>query len=189
MSKGPKVDRDARIVYVLLRYDADLDQAGFAEITRTSAGQVSLYARGERTVPEAILERAAAALDFPPNLLKPARRAVRSFRAAARGWSRADRVLAETLSTELLACAGEALEMIQPAGAEPRQRLGAVPGARDREVAAGLWLRLERRTPRQRRAVVEELAEYQTWALCELVCAKSIEMAPGSPAQIGRAHV
>lgn len=183
MSKRPKVDRDARLVYVLLRYDVDLDQADFADLTQTSPGQVSLYDRGERTVPEAILERAAESIGFPPNLLRPARRAVRSFRAAARGWSRPDRVLAETVSTELLACAGEALEVILSAGAEPRKRVAAVPGPRDREAAAELWQRLERRNARQRLAVVEELEEYQTWALCELVCAKSLEMAPVSPAQ------
>jgi tetratricopeptide (TPR) repeat protein len=183
MSKGSKVDRDARLVYVLLRYESDLDQAGFAALTRTSESQVSLYLRGERTVPQEILERAAEALDFPVNLLRPARRAVRSFRVAAKGWSRADRALAETVSTELLACTGEALEVILSSRCEPPRRLAAVPGAADREAAAGLWLRLEPRNSRQRLAVAEELPEYQSWALCELVCAKSIETAPSSPAR------
>jgi tetratricopeptide (TPR) repeat protein len=183
MSKGSKVDRDARLVYVLLRYETDLDQAGFAALTRTSESQVSLYLRGERSVPQEILERAAEALDFPASLLRPARRAVRSLRVAAKGWSRADRALAETVSTELLACTGDALEVILSSRGEPPRRLAAVPGAADREAAAGLWLRLEPRNSRQRLAVVEELPEYRTWALCELVCAKSIEMAPNSPAR------
>jgi tetratricopeptide (TPR) repeat protein len=183
MSKGSKVDRDARLVYVLLRYESDLDQAGFAALTRTSESQVSLYLRGERPIPQEILERAAKALNFPASLLRPARRAVRSLRVAAKGWSRADRALAETVSSELLACTGEALEVILPSRGEPARRLAAVPGAADREAAAGLWLRLEPRNSRQRLAVVEELPEYRSWALCELVCAKSIEMAPSSPAQ------
>jgi tetratricopeptide (TPR) repeat protein len=132
-------------------------------------------------VPEAVLERAAAALGFPPGLLRPARRAVGSFRAAVRGWSRADRMLAETVSAELLACAGEALDIIRSAGSSP-ERLAAGSAAGDREIAAQLWQHLERCNARQRRAIVEELAEYRTWALCELACAQSVEAAPSSPA-------
>ena len=179
-----KVDHDARLVYVLLRYSDYLDQAGFSSITRTAASQVSLYLRGERTLPEDILERAADARGFPRVLLRPARLAIRSFRAAAKGWSRADRMLAETFFADLLALSGEALEVIFAAGTPAAQpRVPAVPRAEDREAAAGLWLKLERRNPRQRLAMVEEIEEFQTWALCELVSAKSIEVAPSSPAE------
>lgn len=178
MSREPKADQDSRLVYVLLRYEAGLDQAGFAELTRTSPGQVSLYARGERNIPEEILERAAEAVGFPAHLLGAARRAVRSFRAAARGWSRADRAFAESLAAGLLACTGEALELILPAlRVEPSH---ASPDA-DREAAAGLWPRLERRAPGERRAIIEEHPAYCTWAMCELVSAKSVEAAPSSP--------
>ncbi|HET9229442.1 MAG TPA: hypothetical protein VFR31_22370, partial [Thermoanaerobaculia bacterium] len=179
-----KVDHDARLVYVLLRYNDYLDQAGFSSVTRTAASQVSLYLRGERTLPEDILERAADAREFPRVLLRPARRAIRSFRAAAKGWSRADRILAETFFADLLALSGEALEVISAAGAPTAQsEVPAVPRAEDREAAAGLWLKLERRNPRQRLAMVEEIEEFQSWAVCELVSARSIEVAPSSPAE------
>jgi len=135
-------------------------------------------------VPEAVLERAADARGFPRILLQPARRAIRSFRAAARGWSRADRVLAETFFAELLAWSGEALEVIFTAAAPaPLRRVPAVPAAPDRDIAAQLWLRVERRNARQRLAMVEEIEEFQSWALCELVAAKSIEKALSSPAE------
>lgn len=184
MSKKPKVDHDARLVYVLLRYDNYVDQAGFSAITRTGSGQVSLYERGERTVPEAVLGRTAKARGFPRALLQPARRAIRSFRVAARGWSRADRVFAQTFFADLLAFSGEALEVIFEAGSPTAQQvLPAVPGAEDRQAAAALWLKLEPRSSRQRRAMVEEIEEFRSWALCELVSAKSIDMAPNSPAQ------
>jgi hypothetical protein len=177
MSRRPKVDQDARLVYVLLRYEADEDQAGFAALTQTSPGQVSLYDRGERTVPKEVLERAAGAVDFPAHLLRPARRAVRSFRAAARGWSRADRALAETLATDLLACAGEAVDAILSAGeVERRERAVTLP-------AEALWQRLERRNARQRLALVEEVEAFRTRELYELVSVKSVEMAADDPDQ------
>ena len=184
MSRRQKVDQNARLVYVLLLYEADEDQAGFAALTRTSPGQVSLYVRGERRVPEEVLERAAVTTRFPVHLLRPARRAVRSFRVAARGWSRTDRAFAETLATDLLACTGEALEVILPAGKDTLpERVASASADQDREAAAELWQKLERRNARQRLALIEEVEAFRTWAMCELVSAKSVEMAPSSPAQ------
>jgi tetratricopeptide (TPR) repeat protein len=52
-----------------------------------------------------------------------------------------------------------------------------------REEAKRLWARLERREADARVAVVEGSTEFHTWAVCELVSAKSIEAAPSSPAQ------
>lgn len=177
MSRRPKVDQDARLVYVLLRYEAGRDQAGFADLTRTSPGQVSLYDRGERAVPEEILERAAGAVGFPPHLLRPARRAVRSFRAAARGWSRPGRALAETVATDLLACVGEAVDVILSAGETARrERAVTLP-------AEALWQRLERRNARQRLALVEEVEAFRTRELYELITVKSIEMEQDHPGQ------
>jgi len=93
-------------------------------------------------------------------------------------------MLAETFFADLLALSGEALEVIFAAGAPAAQsRVPAVPRAEDREAAAGLWLKLEGRNPRQRLAMVEEIEEFQSWAVCELVSAKSIEVAPSSPAE------
>jgi tetratricopeptide (TPR) repeat protein len=184
VSDTPKVDQAARLLYVLLRYDMDLDKAGFAAKTRTAASQVSIYDRGDRTVPDAVLERAADARGFPRHLIQPARRAIRSFRAAARGWSRTDRVLKERFFAELLAWCGEALEVIFTAAAPAgNQQVTAAPAAMDRALAAELWLRLERYTARQRLALVEELEEFRSYALCELVAARSIEAAPSSPAE------
>ena len=184
VSDTPKVDPIARLLYVLLRYDMDLNQAGFAAKTRTAASQVSIYDRGKTTVPEAVLQRAADAREFPRNLIQPARRAIRSFRAAARGWSRTDRVLAERFFAELLGLSGEALEVIFAASAPAAgQQVTAASAATDRALAAELWLRLERRTASQRLVLVEELEELRSPALCELVSARSIEAAPNSPAE------
>jgi tetratricopeptide (TPR) repeat protein len=55
------------------------------------------------------------------------------------------------------------------------------PSAEDREVVPQLWAGLEKLTHEQRLAVVEELEEYQSWALCERVAAASIEEAASQP--------
>lgn len=181
MSKEMNADPDSRLVYVLLRYETGLNQAEFAELTRTSPGQVSLYESGARPIPEAILERAAEAVGFPVHLLGAARRAVRSFRAAVRGWSRADRAFAEPFAAGLLACTGEALEAILPPTRQPAPP--AIDPREDRQAAAGLWQRLEGRGTGERRAIVEAHEAFCTWAMCELVSARSVEAAPGSPSE------
>lgn len=183
MKKKAEVDQDKRLLYALIFADMNLDQAGFAAATGTAASQVSACLHGKRTVPDAVLERAADAARFPRVLMQSALRAIRSYRAATRGWSRMDRVMSETFFAELLAWSGEALEAIFMAAAPaPPQRVRSVPSETDRELAASLWLRLERRNAGQRLAMVEEIEDFQRWALCELVAAKSIEMAPSSPA-------
>jgi hypothetical protein len=182
LKKEAKVDQGKRLLYALIFADLNLDQAGFATATRTAASQVSAYLHGKRTVPRAVLERALEAVRFPKVLMQPALRAIRSYRAATRGWSRTDRVLAETFFAELLAWSGAALETIFLAAAPaPAPRIRSVPSEADRDLAAGLWLRRERRNAGQRLAMVEEIEDFQSRALYELVAAKSIEMAPGNP--------
>lgn len=179
MTTDVDVDEDKRLLYHLFFAHLNLDQAGFAAATRTAASQVSACLHGRRTVPDTVLEAAADAVRFPRSLLRPALRAIRSYRAATRGWSRVDRVMTETLFTEWLAWSGEALEAIFEAAAPP-------PPAPKRteptgtEVAA-LWTRLERRNPRQRIVMVEEIEEFQSPTLADLVAEKSRERAPANP--------
>jgi tetratricopeptide (TPR) repeat protein len=52
-----------------------------------------------------------------------------------------------------------------------------------REEARRQWARLEPRKKDERLALVEESVEVRTWAVVELVSAKSIEKAPSSPAE------
>ena len=180
MRKKPaeEIDQEARLLYVLLRHSMDMDRAEFGAATRTAVSQVSLYDRGERTLPRQVLERAADECGFPRALLDPAKRAIRSFRAAARGWSRAERVLAETFFTELLELGASALEVVLSPEIEP-----TVDRSDDPETLADLLRRLERRSPRLRLVMVEEIEEFQSPALCELVKAKSRELEPDNPAE------
>jgi transcriptional regulator with XRE-family HTH domain len=52
-----------------------------------------------------------------------------------------------------------------------------------RDEARKLWVRLEMWEADKRLVLVEESPEFRSWALCELVAAKSIEAAPSSPAE------
>lgn len=179
MNTDAKVDQIRRLFYVLLRYDMDLDQAGFAIATRTAPSQVSSYNAGVRTVPEVVLDRAVEARRFPRSLVQPALRAIRSNRAAARGWSNVDRALSEMFFAVMLAWSGEAVETIFAAAAPT---LPTPPQWTDRPEAASLWKRLEPRNARQRLAMVEEIEDFQSRELSQLVAAKSRDAAPGNPA-------
>jgi tetratricopeptide (TPR) repeat protein len=173
--------RDAvpsKLAMVLLRYLKDWDQAGLAEASKTAAGQISAYHHGRR-VPREVLERIAAAADFPSHLLGPLLRALRSFVVAGKGRSRVDRVIVEGTVAELTALVSQALKVIlapldTPAPLRP-------PFPTDREEAARLWEILRPLTGRERRLLVEEASEYRTWALCERVVTESIERAANAP--------
>lgn len=135
--------------------------------------------RAAAGVPDSVLEGAADAVRFPRSLLRPALRALRSYRAATRGWSNVDRVMTETFFAELLAWSGEALEAIFEAAAPPPPpRKRAEPSETE---TAALWARLERRTPGQRLAMVEEIEEFQTRALAGLIAARSREISSANP--------
>src|SRR4029434_9185349 len=100
------------------------------------------------------------------------RRAIRSFRAAARGRSRAGRVLGDEVFAELIDLSRLAVDTVL-GDSVPEETYGKAPSPEDREKPAELWARMERRTPKQRRALVEEAEEFRSWALCERVAAAS----------------
>jgi transcriptional regulator with XRE-family HTH domain len=180
MKKKPseEIDQEARLLYVLLRHAMDMDRVEFGSATRTAVSQVSLYERGERTLPRDVLERAADECGFPRALLDPAKRAIRSFRAASRGWSRAERVLAERFFADLLELGASAIDIVLSPEPEP-----AMARVENSETLADLLRRLERRSPRLRLVMVEEIEEFQSPALCELVKAKSRELEADNPAE------
>ncbi len=181
-SREKKDDPDARLAMVLLRYLRGWDQGELARAARIAPSQISVYDRGGRPVPRDVLERVAVAADFPLYLLDPLLRVLRSFRLAAQGRSRAERVMGDVISAELIALIHTSIAGIVDALA-PEDSEARPPAAADREEAAGLWARMERRTAAQRRALVEETEEYRSWALCERVAAASAEAAEDDPRQ------
>ena len=106
-------DPDARLALVLMRYLRGWwEQAKLAAAARLAPSAVSMWDRGDRTVPRSALERTADATGVPRYLLNPMLRMLRSFRLAALRRPKADRVLAEVFTAELFPLAGEALDLI-----------------------------------------------------------------------------
>lgn len=175
MEHDPKKD-PARLALVLLRYLRSWDQGGLARASGIAPSQISVYDRGDRAVPRDVLERVAAAAGLPGYLLDPLLRSLRSFQAAVGGKSRASRVLAEETAAELIALVCLAAEVIL-GGSAPR------PASReeDREEAAALWERLRKRSPEERRLLVEEAREYQTRALSEILDEEGRKLASDHP--------
>jgi transcriptional regulator with XRE-family HTH domain len=183
LEDSDKNDPESRLALVLFRYSLLLDQGGFARAAGIAQSQLSVYELGKRATPREVLEKAATAAGFPVDLLDSLLWMIRSFRVATKGRSRADRVFADGLSAELIVLVRQATDVILQSGAPERPEGNARPDARDRAGAAGLWERLEGCTAAERRMLVEEVEEYQSWALCERVAAESVKEAPNHPRQ------
>lgn len=54
-------------------------------------------------------------------------------------------------------------------------------GLQARQQAEFLWNRLKKRNPKERRLMVEDHSDFQSWALCERAAAESIDLAPNHP--------
>jgi transcriptional regulator with XRE-family HTH domain len=166
----------ARFAMVLFRYLLDLDQAGFSRETGIAPSRISDFDRGKRPIRRETLETFAAAAGFPIPLLDLLLFFLRSFQVTARSRSRIDRALADGTGAELLLLLREAADLVlQPLDAD------RAPRPEDRAQAGSLWDRLERRTPEERRLLVEEGQEFQSWALCERVAAESVTRAANHP--------
>lgn len=174
MADGPKQD-SARLALVLLRYLRNWDQGGLARASGIAPSQISVYDRGDRAVPRDVLEKVAAAADFPLHLLDSLLRNLRSFQMAGR--SRANRVLGAESAAELTTLVELAAEVILSVRSSPGP---ATPEAR-REEAAALWERLRKRTPEERRLLVEEAREYQTREMSERLWEESRKLASAHP--------
>ncbi|HEV8579848.1 MAG TPA: hypothetical protein VGX68_12300 [Thermoanaerobaculia bacterium] len=174
-------DPESRLALVLFRHSLLMDQGPFARLARIHPSQLSVYERGERPTPRPVLEKAAAAAHFPVELLDALLWTIRSFRAAARGRSRAGRVFADGVSTELIALIRLAADVFL--GPYPPERPAGVRVAPAGQLAAAeaLWAELEPCNAAERRMLVEDLEEYRGWALCVRVAAESIEKAANQP--------
>ncbi|HKV11855.1 MAG TPA: helix-turn-helix transcriptional regulator [Thermoanaerobaculia bacterium] len=182
MGREDGEDPESQLAMVLFRYSRDWDQQELARAAGIAPSQVSVYDRGERPVPRKTLERMADAAGVPRVLLDPVLRVLRAFRIAAQGRFREGRALEEVLASRLTAIVRMTVDVALEAALEeetPPAGASWPPRAEDREEAEGLWRSLEPYTARQRAALVEEVAELRSWALCERVAAESALAAPG----------
>lgn len=171
-----EIDPEPRLLMVLLRYDLGwFERRQLAEALGIAPSLVSMWERGERRIPREALDKAADQRGLPRPLLAPALQVLRSFRLAAQGKSRSRHTVDLVVALDLLPLLLETTDLLLA----PLRRARA--SAEDPEEVEALWKRLARRTPAERRLLVEEGEEYRTRALRERVEAESAAVAMEQP--------
>jgi len=164
-------------IFILFRSLHGWTQGELAEAIGTAPSVISEYESGTRRPSRRAIVRAAKAAGVAVEKIDQILPALRNLRevlgTAHRHSSPTDpyEEAAEKLSRGLEPLAHAAVKSIRP---EPASR-SAPPRLEDREKARGSWERLERYEAETRRLLVEEGEEYRNWALCELLCDKSLQ--------------
>ena len=164
------------LIFILFRSIHNWTQGELAEAMGTAPSVISEYENGTRRPSRRAIVRAAKAASVPVERIDQILPALHSLREIMRAHRHSHSVdpyeeAAEKLSRGLEPLAHAAVKSIRP---EPAVR-SVLPRLEDREQARGLWERLERHEAETRRLLVEEGQEYRNWALCELLCDKSLE--------------
>jgi transcriptional regulator with XRE-family HTH domain len=174
MRENRELDELALVV-VVLRALSGMTQAELAELAGTTASVISEYETGRRRPSRKAVERFAEVLDIPSHKidgLLPVLRTLRqSTRRSSPGLSEESLALktARDLESLVVEALGLALmdRLQEPVSSEIEERAKA----------RSVWERLEPLGPTHRQLLVDEGVEFQTWALCELLCHESFEMA------------
>ena len=172
---------DLSIVFTFLRLGLGWSQADLEKASGISANLISDYERGGKALHRERLEDLIAYMGLPPEAIDATLATLAANRAAVRAprdspdssseTARRIEALAIRLGTGVTGFARATfLELtVEGEALHARQRAGL------------LWDRLRRRTPAERRTLVEKGRKYRTWALCERIAAESIRKAPNHP--------
>jgi transcriptional regulator with XRE-family HTH domain len=172
---------DNGIVLWFIRRGQGWSQARLASSAPISPTLLNEYEQGKKTLLRARLEHLAGVMGQGPEVIDATLERLLANRAAA-GASGGSRPSPEQRQAEK--AVARLSRLASEFGRGVITVLSVEGVARQaREEARRLWTRLERWEADQRLVLVEESPEFRSWALCELVAAKSIEAAPGSPAQ------
>ncbi len=144
-------------------------------------GQINEYERGRKTLTRKRLEQIVAVMGLPPEAID----AALDFQAAIRAMARAPQDPAGGLSVthrHIEVVSARLGRMVQGYARSSLTLLTAESQAiQARQQAEVLWSHLKKRTPAERRKLVERGARFRTWALCERVARESIRSAPNEP--------
>lgn len=191
-------DKVVRVLVQVLRALRNWDQAALARAAGLDRAKISMYESGAAKPRQETLARLAAAVGLSmrtvETVVKPVLRQLLALLPPA--WSSApmprglggvgqpNAVLDAPLATTLHESVSNALA----AAEEELHRLGdesltpaLLPKAADRAEAADLWSRLETCGAPQRTWLIEQLAEYQRWAVAEKLAAESVRAAANDP--------
>ena len=176
MARDDELPDELGFIFILFRSVHGWTQGELAEAMGTSPSVISEYENGTRRPSRRAIVRAAKAAGVAVEKIDqilPALRSLGEIMKNHRHSHSADpyEEAAGKLSRGLEPLAHAAVQSIRPVPAVRR----APPRVEDREQARDLWERLERYEPETRRLLVEEGEEYRNWALCELLCDKSLE--------------
>ena len=178
-TRGPGTRRDAEFSALAVRYlDATPgprhDQ--FAALVKISAAQISLYRPGTSIPRPDTMDRMAAGVGLPLDwveavtadslLLRGRRTGPPRNESAAELAERLGRRLAAQLAPQIAAMRSEAPEA-------PPLPPSLEQAAADRTEAARRWVQIEPLTAAERTGIVLEIPAFYSWALVELLCAKS----------------
>lgn len=176
------VNPDLGIVLVFLRSGQGWSQTELGEAATVSPNLLNDYERGRKPLHRHRLEYLISFMGVPPETIDATLERLEANRSAAKAPGGSAELSASRRRIEQVAAR---VGRLAAEGARKVLSILSLEGEAilAREEARRLWARLERRAADERLALVEESAKFRSWALCELVAAKSIEMAPSSPAK------
>jgi transcriptional regulator with XRE-family HTH domain len=172
-----KKPTDLNLALTAMRSALNWNQAELARAAGLPPNAVSDFERGNRAFSLDKLEELAGVMGLPAEAVAQARTFVRSMgrQARAPGDPDEDTAADRRHAEQVVVQAGNAMEdfartLLSSLTIEGR-------ALAFRQQARKLWQRLQKRTPAERRALVEEDPELRSWALCELICKESIKAA------------
>ncbi len=168
---------DLAIILTFLRQGAGWSQARLSRISGISRTMLNDYEHGRKELIRSRLEYILSFMNLEPEIIDENLERLAANRAAAQAspggqGRRIEGVVAQVgkLASEF---ARTALKMLAVES----------EAIQERARAAERWASLERREADERIALVELSPKFRSWALVELVAAKSVGAAPSSPAE------
>lgn len=203
MTDERRGDPDLGAALTFVRAIFRLSQAELARRARVSPGAISDYELGKTMPSPRTLQRIADALGLPVEVFGPVASLSRSLRTLSESdqelddpeaaWdadadpdadaevdAEADANLAAAVSAAVLSALTAARAELRSL-AEPPRRKVTPPAAEDRLEVRRLWSRFGSLSLSDRRILVTNVAELQSWALVELLCAESAQEAAAHP--------
>ncbi len=172
---------DLSIVLTFLRRSLRWSQADLGEVSGISPNLLNDYERGRKRLNRKRLEHIISFLGLPPDTIDT----TLAHLAAIRAMTREPRDSPESPSEAARQVEAISVRMGSAVRDFSRTLLSRLTiegeALRARQRAGLLWDRLLRRTPAERRLLVQKGRKYRTWALCERVAAESIRKAPNHP--------
>lgn len=179
MSK--KILPDLAIVLTFLREGQGWSQTALAEAAGTTSNLVSDYEAGRKRLLRERLEYLTGFMDIPPERIDATLSCLRGNQASSRPPRNPGDAFTES-RRRIEAVAAKSARLSEEFVRSQLLLLTVEgEGLQARQQAEFLWNRLKKRTPKERRQMVEDHPDLQSWALSERVAAESIHLAPNHP--------